>query len=147
MAYLTRPYHSNSLFTPHLLVSLVFSSRRRHTRWNCDWSSDVCSSDLCNRALSPKPRASTPQESLASGPHRPSACSRLRAPSPPHKPPSPTTAPTTRTSSHQASATCSSTRAATTHSSTTATSGSAPAEAATPTVVLRAHRQGRAISS
>src|SRR5689334_23721628 len=25
-----------------------FSSRRRHTRWNCDWSSDVCSSDLSN---------------------------------------------------------------------------------------------------
>src|SRR5689334_12483645 len=25
-----------------------FSSRRRHTRWNCDWSSDVCSSDLEN---------------------------------------------------------------------------------------------------
>src|SRR6516164_10509618 len=23
-----------------------FSSRRGHTRWNCDWSSDVCSSDL-----------------------------------------------------------------------------------------------------
>src|SRR6266568_8225398 len=23
-----------------------FSSRRRHTRWNCDWSSDVCSFDL-----------------------------------------------------------------------------------------------------
>src|SRR5689334_24768779 len=23
-----------------------FSSRERHTRWNCDWSSDVCSSDL-----------------------------------------------------------------------------------------------------
>src|SRR6266481_6005065 len=23
-----------------------FSSRRRHTRWNCGWSSDVCSSDL-----------------------------------------------------------------------------------------------------
>src|SRR5438309_7793663 len=23
-----------------------FSSRRRHTRWNYDWSSDVCSSDL-----------------------------------------------------------------------------------------------------
>src|SRR5689334_23994249 len=23
-----------------------FSSRRRHTIWNCDWSSDVCSSDL-----------------------------------------------------------------------------------------------------
>src|SRR5689334_24726825 len=24
-----------------------FSSIRRHTSWNCDWSSDVCSSDLC----------------------------------------------------------------------------------------------------
>src|SRR3989338_910960 len=24
----------------------IISSRRRHTRWNCDWSSDVCSSDL-----------------------------------------------------------------------------------------------------
>src|SRR5438309_9723421 len=27
-----------------------FSSRRRHTRWNCDWSSDVCSSDLVSSA-------------------------------------------------------------------------------------------------
>src|SRR6266568_7545536 len=27
-------------------VYFFFSSRRRHTRWNCDWSSDVCSSDL-----------------------------------------------------------------------------------------------------
>src|SRR6266481_3254969 len=27
-----------------------FSSRRRHTRWNCDWSSDVCSSDLAGFA-------------------------------------------------------------------------------------------------
>src|SRR5690348_9909940 len=25
---------------------LFFSSRRRHTRWTGDWSSDVCSSDL-----------------------------------------------------------------------------------------------------
>src|SRR5256886_6704800 len=38
----------------------LFSSRRRHTRFDCDWSSDVCSSDLfclslcwcCNHALS-----------------------------------------------------------------------------------------------
>src|SRR5438309_2752043 len=28
------------------LVRFFFSSRRRHTIWNCDWSSDVCSSDL-----------------------------------------------------------------------------------------------------
>src|SRR5579862_9145649 len=29
-----------------MIVFFFFSSRRRHTRWNCDWSSDVCSSDL-----------------------------------------------------------------------------------------------------
>src|SRR6266487_5135928 len=28
------------------LVFFFFSSRRRHTRWTGDWSSDVCSSDL-----------------------------------------------------------------------------------------------------
>src|SRR6266568_7863919 len=31
-------------------IVFFFSSRRRHTRWNCDWSSDVCSSDLLDRA-------------------------------------------------------------------------------------------------
>src|SRR5256886_8848026 len=29
-----------------VLCVLFFSSRRRHTRFDCDWSSDVCSSDL-----------------------------------------------------------------------------------------------------
>src|SRR3990167_10715558 len=28
------------------LITCFFSSRRRHTRFDCDWSSDVCSSDL-----------------------------------------------------------------------------------------------------
>src|SRR2546427_7713835 len=28
------------------LACFFFSSRRRHTRFDCDWSSDVCSSDL-----------------------------------------------------------------------------------------------------
>src|SRR2546430_9438264 len=28
-----------------------FSSRRRHTRFDCDWSSDVCSSDLSTTPL------------------------------------------------------------------------------------------------
>src|SRR5260370_37005106 len=28
------------------LSFFFFSSRRRHTRFKCDWSSDVCSSDL-----------------------------------------------------------------------------------------------------
>src|SRR6267143_3373837 len=31
------------------MTSFFFiSRRRRHTSWNCDWSSDVCSSDLGN---------------------------------------------------------------------------------------------------
>src|SRR2546430_15665216 len=28
-----------------------FSSRRRHTRFDCDWSSDVCSSDFRNSGV------------------------------------------------------------------------------------------------
>src|SRR2546430_12624776 len=28
------------------VLFFFFSSRRRHTRFDCDWSSDVCSSDL-----------------------------------------------------------------------------------------------------
>src|SRR3972149_6875982 len=31
---------------PPVLWTIVFTSRRRHTRFDCDWSSDVCSSDL-----------------------------------------------------------------------------------------------------
>src|SRR5438552_10028288 len=31
------------------MVSLFFSSRRRHTRSSGDWSSDVCSSDIVDR--------------------------------------------------------------------------------------------------
>src|SRR2546430_13492051 len=29
-----------------MTIFFFFSSRRRHTRFDCDWSSDVCSSDL-----------------------------------------------------------------------------------------------------
>src|SRR2546427_4213588 len=32
------------------LAFFFFSSRRRHTRFDCDWSSDVCSSDLRSAA-------------------------------------------------------------------------------------------------
>src|SRR6266478_2624435 len=32
-----------------LVMAFFFSSRRRHTRFDCDWSSDVCSSDLPSR--------------------------------------------------------------------------------------------------
>src|SRR5690606_11406628 len=38
-----------------------FSSRRRHTRFSRDWSSDVCSSDLINAALK---ASGAPQEVL-----------------------------------------------------------------------------------
>src|SRR4030066_2013572 len=37
----------------------VFSSRRRHTRFKCDWSSDVCSSDLKIEIIA-KPRGKRP---------------------------------------------------------------------------------------
>src|SRR6266480_258888 len=50
----------------YFLFFFFFSSRRRHTRLTCDWSSDVCSSDLlapllgCQRAhgRAPAPRPS-----------------------------------------------------------------------------------------
>src|SRR5437870_7619640 len=37
------------------LFIFFFSSRRRHTRWPRDWSSDVCSSDLNRARLQKKP--------------------------------------------------------------------------------------------
>src|SRR5205085_6365201 len=33
-------------FSGRHVLPFFFSSRRRHTRFDCDWSSDVCSSDL-----------------------------------------------------------------------------------------------------
>src|SRR2546430_7475314 len=49
-------------FTQRWVSSFFFfSSRRRHTRFDCDWSSDVCSSDL----LHPLPGCS--QNKQASG--------------------------------------------------------------------------------
>src|SRR5439155_1876706 len=36
------------------VLFFFFSSRRRHTRWPRDWSSDVCSSDLPFDCISPK---------------------------------------------------------------------------------------------
>src|SRR5437870_11374028 len=39
--------------------SFFFSSRRRHTRWPRDWSSDVCSSDLPKKAQFPAATASS----------------------------------------------------------------------------------------
>src|SRR3990167_4291209 len=38
-----------------MIFIFFFSSRRRHTRFDCDWSSDVCSSDLYWRKRLRKP--------------------------------------------------------------------------------------------
>src|SRR5215211_2080860 len=40
------------------MIFFFFSSRRRHTRSLCDWSSDVCSSDLLSEELRARFRAS-----------------------------------------------------------------------------------------
>src|SRR2546430_10113412 len=40
------------IFTGVCCSVFFFSSRRRHTRFDCDWSSDVCSSDLRRRSCS-----------------------------------------------------------------------------------------------
>src|SRR2546427_8503410 len=48
-----------------------FSSRRRHTRFDCDWSSDVCSSDL-TPASGPLGPVTTPPISLS--PALPAPC-------------------------------------------------------------------------
>src|SRR6266581_1190829 len=50
-----------------LLPFFFFSSRRRHTRWTGDWSSDVCSSDLL-------PTASTLDGFIASAAGRHLVC-------------------------------------------------------------------------
>src|SRR5207237_2342660 len=34
------------LYVVFFFIFFFFSSRRRHTSFKCDWSSDVCSSDL-----------------------------------------------------------------------------------------------------
>src|SRR2546430_5580649 len=38
-------WFSRKVLAWRLSNTIFFSSRRRHTRFDCDWSSDVCSSD------------------------------------------------------------------------------------------------------
>src|SRR2546430_7657149 len=64
------PLSSTSLML--FLDIFFFSSRRRHTRFDCDWSSDVCSSDLGARV----PRHPAPTWA-SSDPHRPGAGLRV----------------------------------------------------------------------
>src|SRR2546430_2712926 len=78
---------------PHRVSCFFFSSRRRHTRFDCDWSSDVCSSDLRGqiafrwaRALQTEPREAAPwitagighaRRALAVAPRHPEALELL----------------------------------------------------------------------
>src|SRR5256886_5309227 len=52
------------IFNLHLnlycIIFFFFSSRRRHTRFDCDWSSDVCSSDLLFLSVCAEPSAMRP---------------------------------------------------------------------------------------
>src|SRR2546427_9989598 len=55
------------------MLFFFFSSRRRHTRFDCDWSSDVCSSDLANKKMFGTPALEfngLEQRSLASSDQR-----------------------------------------------------------------------------
>src|SRR5690606_40250266 len=55
--------HTFSVYSgisPSLSCFFFFSSRRRHTRFSRDWSSDVCSSDLRPRSCFP-PLAAHPE--------------------------------------------------------------------------------------
>src|SRR5207237_4730128 len=59
---------SNSCFLCRIIYCVLFffyfffffSSRRRHTRFKCDWSSDVCSSDLRSAPSAPSGRQEYP---------------------------------------------------------------------------------------
>src|SRR5438876_3622245 len=48
MAPLVAVQRPRAVMDVHRILKILFffSSRRRHTRWTGDWSSDVCSSDL-----------------------------------------------------------------------------------------------------
>src|SRR6266487_5838484 len=55
------------------MLCFFFSSRRRHTRWTGDWSSDVCSSDLLDPERSQSrssPRTQRSYRSLEEASHR-----------------------------------------------------------------------------
>src|SRR2546430_3281496 len=55
---------------------IFFSSRRRHTRFDCDWSSDVCSSDLhgCVNLRPSEPLRSRQREPILAFEHEGFGC-------------------------------------------------------------------------
>src|SRR5439155_11649370 len=69
-----RACHDSTATEPVLLF--FFSSRRRHTRWPRDWSSDVCSSDL---GTTPRAPASGSARAPAASAGRPTGSSPAAA--------------------------------------------------------------------
>src|SRR5690348_18310847 len=68
-----------------IYVFFFFSSRRRHTRWTGDWSSDVCSSDLRGGSApcSARPRSGQARSPSAGSPGRSTSWSHRAGPSSP----------------------------------------------------------------
>src|SRR5439155_8510755 len=58
------------LLVIEMVMFFFFSSRRRHTRWPRDWSSDVCSSDL--HPITVSLRTGQPCSNVIMGVHKPS---------------------------------------------------------------------------
>src|SRR5439155_25406909 len=57
----------NSRLATMVPILFFFSSRRRHTRWPRDWSSDVCSSDLEPREDAQATARAAGQEIVSAG--------------------------------------------------------------------------------
>src|SRR5260370_32088295 len=58
--------------------AFFFSSRRRHTRFKCDWNSDVCSSDLAVVDLRRSRNKTVSGQPGASAQHRPGELKNIR---------------------------------------------------------------------
>src|SRR2546430_5349315 len=69
---------SDVLLMTRFFVIFFFSSRRRHTRFDCDWSSDVCSSDLDFSAADQSRSLLPSRSSLFNIPDAWSSCGKLR---------------------------------------------------------------------
>src|SRR5438309_10565123 len=84
MSHWAGPIIGASLLGTLQQVIFFFSSRRRHARWDCDCSSDVCSSDLSPAAAccccSPARLASSSSTQLPAriSPRRPSRSAERR---------------------------------------------------------------------
>src|SRR2546430_17130280 len=58
------------MFDSAFVLFFFFSSRRRHTRFDCDWSSDVCTSDLGAACFMPAELGGSQISSLLEAPPR-----------------------------------------------------------------------------